>query len=190
MTRDWSQPEYLLTGTPRQKAAYLAVEKLQVLATLAGTTPVIVGTIPLDVDIETSDIDIILRVSNIPHITSLIRHAYGHHPEFTDGCQAINGLQTYVARFFAENFMIEIFAQDCPVHQQNAFVHLDVEYRLLQIGGEHARDAIRQLKRDGLKTEPAFAQYFGLDGDPYRTLIDLSRLDDDALRRIAVVRRS
>jgi Domain of unknown function (DUF4269) len=32
-----------------------------------------------------------------------------------------------------------------------------------------------------LKTEPAFARHFHLDGDPYQALLHLARLGDDEL---------
>jgi uncharacterized protein DUF4269 len=57
-----------------------------------------------------------------------------------------------------------------------------VEYRILHIAGDTTRQAIRDLKKEGLKTEPAFAQYFNLEGDPYQALIELENLDDDALK--------
>jgi len=39
------------------------------------------------------------------------------------------------------------------------------------------------LKVSGLKTEAAFARYFGLGGDQYETLLDLYEAGDEALRR-------
>lgn len=42
--------------------------------------------------------------------------------------------------------------------------------------------AIQQLKAVGLKTEPAFADYFGLSGDPYQAMLELESLTDDELR--------
>jgi hypothetical protein len=57
-----------------------------------------------------------------------------------------------------------------------------VEARLLVIGGEEARREIRRLKRCGLKTEPAFARYFQLAGDPFEVLLELSRLSEEELR--------
>ena len=65
---------------------------------------------------------------------------------------------------------------------QYAYRHMIVEARLLKIGGPAARPAIRRLKREGRKTEPAFAHYFDLEGDPYETLLELDGLDVDALR--------
>ena len=50
-----------------------------------------------------------------------------------------------------------------------------VEARLLELGGDPARQAIRRLKQSGLKTEPAFARYFQLEGDAYQ--VDLRLID-------------
>jgi hypothetical protein len=56
-----------------------------------------------------------------------------------------------------------------------------VEARLLALGGEEARVKIQELKRAGLKTEPAFAQYFQLAGNPYQALLHLAQRSDDEL---------
>ena len=77
-----------------------------------------------------------------------------------------------------------MFAQDVPVAGQFACLHLLVEDRLLRLASEAAREAIRQLKRDGLKTEPAFAHYFGLAGDPYEELARLAWAKEDELREV------
>ena len=79
-------------------------------------------------------------------------------------------------------FDFELFAQAIPVEQQHGYVHMLIEARLLDLFPE-AREAIRALKRDGLKTEPAFGQYFGIMGDPYAALLDLAALDDETLLR-------
>jgi hypothetical protein len=79
-------------------------------------------------------------------------------------------------------FPIQVFGQPRPVIEQNAYRHMVVEGRLLAIGGEKARQEIQRLKRNGLKTEPAFARYFNLQGDPYEVLLQLSRLNESELK--------
>lgn len=79
---------------------------------------------------------------------------------------------------------LEIFGQPLPVTEQNAYLHLLVEARLLSIGGERAKREIRRLKRAGLKTEPAFTRYFRFEGKPYQTLLQLSMLKDSELQAL------
>ena len=66
---------------------------------------------------------------------------------------------------------VEIVGMPIDSAQQRAYVHLMAEAKLLEQGGAQgsakARAAVRRLKRQSLKTEPAFAQYFGLKGAPY-----------------------
>lgn len=87
-----------------------------------------------------------------------------------------------MASFNYGEFTVEIFGQPRPVVKQNAYHHMIVEARLLAIGGEQARREIRRLKASGLKTEPAFARYFDLEGDPYEVLLQLASLSEDKLR--------
>ncbi|MDP4097618.1 DUF4269 domain-containing protein [Paenibacillus sp. P96] len=42
---------------------------------------------------------------------------------------------------------------------------------------------IRSMKRDGFKTEPAFAALLGLQGDPYEELLRMYSWSDEQLRR-------
>lgn len=56
-----------------------------------------------------------------------------------------------------------------------------VEKKLQEISGENTRKQIIKLKKLGLKTEPAFAKYFNLKGDPFDELLKLSRLNKEEL---------
>jgi hypothetical protein len=58
------------------------------------------------------------------------------------------------------------------------FTHSDI---ICEISGESARKQIIKLKKLGLKTEPAFAKYFNLKGDPFDELLKLSRLNKEEL---------
>jgi len=58
------------------------------------------------------------------------------------------------------------------------FTHSDI---ICEISGKSARKQIIKLKKLVLKTEPSFAKYFNLKGDPFDELLKLSRLNKKEL---------
>jgi hypothetical protein len=78
-----------------------------------------------------------------------------------------------------DGFEIEIFGQSIPTRQQFAYRHLIVEHNLLNRHGEKFRQRIIELKRQGWKTEPAFASALGLTGDPYTELLKFETNDSE-----------
>ena len=48
-----------------------------------------------------------------------------------------------------------------------------MEHRVLLAKGEEFRQEVINLKRQGWKTEPAFAKLLGLNGNPYEELLKL-----------------
>jgi hypothetical protein len=174
---------YLKRGNHRQRQAYAALHSLDIFNRLAEYSPVLAGTVPLSIDIFESDLDILCYAQDLDAFTDLLRELYGWKTNFELKTRAIRGVPAVMAGFEHAGFPIEIFTQAVPVEQQNGYRHMIIEYRLLALGGEEMAESIRQLKRNGLKTEPAFAQYLHLDGDPYQALLDLEKLDDAALQK-------
>jgi hypothetical protein len=181
----WKDITYLKTGNSRQQKAWCILQRLQVLRVLHNYEPVLVGTIPLGIDVSASDLDVICEVHDLAGFRRLVTRAFGRQAAFSSKRKEINALPTVVAKFQDRfsGFPIEIFGQPRPVTQQNAYRHMVIEARLLDWGGEPVRQEIQALKQAGLKTEPAFARYFNLAGDPYQVLLRLSRLDPQALRQ-------
>jgi hypothetical protein len=184
MQTDWRKIAYLAQGNSTQRKAYAVLHALGVFEILRAYDPVLVGTFPIDVDIETSDLDIICAVYDPAAFERAVTAAFGSCEGFRVERKTVEGVARVVADFFYAGFAIQMFGQPRAVEDQNGYRHMVVEARLLEIGGEAARDAIRRLKRAGLKSEPAFAHYFELDGDPYVALLELASLDEDELRRI------
>ncbi|MBI5650528.1 MAG: DUF4269 domain-containing protein [Chloroflexi bacterium] len=182
--QNWKDISYLLHGTPRQRQAYAALQNLRVMEILRAYSPVLVGTLPLDLDIAESDLDFLCAVYDHASFESQVRAAFAMQKNFALTRATINELPVVIAQFEFETFPFEIFGQPRPVAQQNGYRHLVVEARLLALGGDAARAAIRTLKRAGIKTEPAFARYFHLAGDPYQTLLELSNLSDAKLHQV------
>lgn len=184
---------YLRSGTPRQRGAYAALMRLRLFETLAPFGPLLAGTIPLDLDLPESDLDVLCEAPDLDAFAAAARAAFGHHEGFATHRAEYQGLPAAIVRFRAEGFAFELFGQPLPAREQQAFLHLVAEARLLEAAGADDRDAIRALKREGVKTEPAFAERFALPGDPYLTLRRLAAVADKEIAafasRAATIRR-
>lgn len=75
-----------------------------------------------------------------------------------------------ICNFQVESFPIEIFAQNKPTTQQNAYLHMMAEYKILKEKGEEFKQKIIDLKKKGIKTEPAFGMLLNLE-NPYEDLL-------------------
>ena len=181
MPQDWRDLTYLLHGTATQRAAYHALEALRVFAFLGAFDPILAGTIPLDIDVPGSDLDVVCYAADVEAFAQHLQNAFGHCDTFVLQHTVVDGLPTAIGQFTSWSFPIEIFGQPRPVMEQHAVCHMVVEERLLRHGGPEVRRQIRHLKGQGLKTEPAFAAVFGLPGDPYQTLLQLAELGEHEL---------
>jgi hypothetical protein len=175
---NWKDTRYLAAGTSQQRRTYAVLEELGILTTLGAFDPVVAGTIPLDIDLLDSDIDIICEVSlaDSQEFGQLLQSHYGHLPAFRLGHVVSRPAPALVASFCYAQVEIEVFGQALPTVQQYAFRHLVVEHAVLRAGGPAWRTAVRRLKEQGLKTEPAFAALLQLPGNAYEALLTLENL--------------
>lgn len=179
---NWRDLSYLLAGTPKQQAAWKAIAQTQVMNILQAYDPVLAGTIPLSIDIEGSDLDIICTSHDLDQFAADVGASFRNKEGYQETRLLMQDRQTSVISFYDAGFWFELFAQPLPVEQQNAYRHMVIEARLLELAGEIAYQEIRLLKRQGIKTEPAFARYFGIRGDdPYRALLELETLSTEEL---------
>ncbi|WP_202923397.1 DUF4269 domain-containing protein [Pontibacter pudoricolor] len=154
--------EYLKTGTPKQQEAYDVLTKYSIMEYLQPYSPILAGTIPIDVDIENSDLDIICYWQNADEFKiNLCKYFYGYKDiQIVD--KLVRDQRTIIANFKVSNFEIEIFGQNKPSQEQYAYRHMVIENYLLLSKGNQFRQTIRELKVQGFKTEPAFAYALGL----------------------------
>lgn len=163
--------QYLKTGTPRQQQAHQVLTETGVLEKLGDYTPLLAGTIPLAIDIETSDLDILCCWSHKHRFIDSLIHHFADEQNFAIQEKTMAGHETVLASFEAGGFPFEIFGQNRPVKLQEGYRHMIIEYELLRSRGAEFRNAVVALKKAGVKTEPAFAQLLGLEGDPYSALL-------------------
>ncbi len=171
---DFTDINYLKTGNARQRQAYQTLHEQAILEKLTGFDPILTGTIPIHIDIPTSDLDIVCYWTDKREFKETLEQGFAKERDFTLRETIINAQETLIANFKAGDFEIEIFGQNVPSQQQNAFKHLIIEHQLLLEKGEDFRKQIVALKLQGHKTEPAFAQLLQLKGDPYAALLNLA----------------
>lgn len=177
--------EPLRTGSARQRQAHAVLRELDLARALASFGPVLAGTLPLPIHTDASDLDVLCEVHDPAAFIRAATAAYGDRPGFACERCEVRGVPSTLIRFRAGDFDVELFGQPLPARRQHGYRHLRVEARLLALGGESAVAAIRELRRAGLKTEPAFARWLRLPGDdPYLAVLALEARSDDELARL------
>lgn len=169
---DFKNIDYLKNGNIRQQAAYKEIIRLHILTDLIEYNPILTGTIPIDIDIAESDLDIICECRNHKEFSNKIIDLYGKQKRFRIKTELYNGIKSTIAEFKGPTFNIEIFGQDIPTKEQNAYKHMMIEYKILKEKGKAFKNEIIKLKQNGMKTEPAFAQLLGIKGNPYNKLLN------------------
>lgn len=182
----WDDLSYLNRGSDRQRSAYQVLIGLDLFSILSEFDPVLAGTYPLGIETPESDLDILCHADDLDRFTHVVEAVYGDEDDFTVRQREKNDLPTVICNFRAARMSIELFAQPCPTEEQRAYRHLVAEARLLREGGEDALHAIRDLKMDGMKTEPAFGEYFCLDDDPYEVLLELADAPAEKISEVVV----
>ncbi|MEQ8287783.1 DUF4269 domain-containing protein [Thalassospira sp.] len=169
-----------------EKGAFVAesIIRNRIFENLANFNPVVAGTLPIAVDTVESDIDILCECSDLGAFKQIADHVFSGFDDYArhDRAPTRHVGQAVVARFTCDEIPFEIFATDCPTSEQFGFVHMVVEARILALLGDDFAQKVRALKQAGVKTEPAFAQILGLDGDPYITLAGLADLSPAELK--------
>ena len=163
--------EYLREGNNKQQRAHRTLVNYAVLQKLNEFDPRLVGTIPLDIDIEGSDLDIICCWKNKNRFIETVIESFADQREFLLSERKILNRETILATFLLDEFTVEIFGQNRPTKEQDAYRHMIAEYFILTQNDNHFRESIRKLKKEGLTTEEAFAKLLNLPGDPYLELL-------------------
>jgi len=159
---------YLKTGNEIQKRSYKILVQLNIMEYLGDYTPLLTGTIPIGIDIEGSDLDIICTVRDSQRFEDKITSEYGN----MEGYRVTRNEGNIVINFIFQGMEIELYGVDKPTDKQNAYRHMLVEARLLELGEEEFRNEIVRLKKEGIKTEPPFCKALGVDGNPYENMLD------------------
>lgn len=164
---------YLNSGNFRQQLAYKELIDLEIMRKLTTYNPLLAGTIPIEIDISTSDLDIVCHCEDVHQFSEKLIDLFGEQEGFSIQTKLVNKEPTTIANFQGKHFPIELFGQAIPSQKQDAFRHMLIEHQILQEKDSTFTQKIIHLKKSGVKTEPAFAQLLGLKGNPYQALLKL-----------------
>lgn len=178
---DWRKIDYLNCGTVVQKEVYNLLAELDIMNLLADYNPLLVGTIPLGIQVEGSDLDIICEVHDPAEFKALVVRCFGAMEGFASESREVQGIPRTKINFIAKGWPVELFGQPRRTELQNGYLHMIVEAEILAQMDDDFRERIILLKTSGWKTEPAFAKALGLEGDPYEALLELEKLPRSAL---------
>lgn len=168
MEIDFKNIAYLNAGNEVQKNTYRLINNYNILQQLQAYQPIVVGTIPININIEGSDVDIVLYTLDFNQIEAEL---YRDFSQFDDFQLERIGSNVIVCGFSIEGQLFELYATDRETEQQNGYLHMIKEYEIMQIMDEDFASEIRTLKKAGVKTEPAFCQLLQLHGNPYEELL-------------------
>ncbi|GAA0755735.1 DUF4269 domain-containing protein [Clostridium sartagoforme] len=175
MKKNFMNLDYLQFGNKKQQKAFKLLTNIKIFNILKKYNPILVGTIPIEIDIYGSDLDIICEVYNINEFEQLILKKFSSFNKFK--INKVND-EVLTVNFLIDDFEIELYAQNIKSTEQNGYKHMIIEDRILNLGGDLLKKKIIDLKENGLKTEPAFAKILNLKGNPYNELLKLEKLDD------------
>ena len=163
---------YLKNGNSKQQAAFQVLTKHKVLEKLVEFDPILVGTIPINIAIENSDLDIVCYWKDKSYFMEKSIYLFEKENRFSISEIVIDNQKSIVVNFFIDGFEIEIFGQNTPTELQNGYRHMVIEHQILRSRDENFRLDIIKLKESGIKTEPAFGLLLGLNGNVYQELLD------------------
>lgn len=170
---DFTTIDYLKFGSQTQQEIYHLLVKNGIFENLKDFSPILVGTFPIGIAIESSDLDIACYWREKNQFIAHLKNCFEDFENFHLQEQEVDTKPTIIAGFKLEGFEFEIFGQDIPVTAQFGYRHMIIEAKILEEKGDSFRQEIIELKKQGLKTEPAFAKLLGITGNPYLELLKL-----------------
>lgn len=163
--------DYLQFGNERQQLAFTAIKNLGIMESLIEYDPILCGTLPLGIDVKESDLDIIMEVHEFAPFAEKVEALVGKGENFQLKRRLIRNAPVIKANFIFSGFEFELFGQPSPVRKQYAYLHMVIEDLLIKKFPD-LKEKVWKLKMEGHKTEPAFCQVLGLEGDPYDALLN------------------
>lgn len=169
---------------------FSALKNSNILKDLKPFSPLVAGTFPLNLNITGSDVDILVSGNDLDSVKIILQGKFGTFSNFKYTEMRVQGKPTLLSSFSYQGIEFEIFAQELSSVKQRGYLHFLIEERLLKIGGDVFAEKVREVRKQGLKTEPAFVKVLGLTGDPYEELLVLQKKSNQELKAMIRAQRA
>jgi hypothetical protein len=164
--------QYLKYGNKKQKEVYRILSEHGIMIKLSEYSPILTGTIPINIDIKDSDLDITCHYKNKNQFINEVTEVFNVYHDFILKTTIKKGFETVISKFQIGKYEIEIFGQNRPTKEQESYRHMIIEDKILKLKGPDFRKKIIELKKQGIKTEPAFGILLKLGDNPYHELLN------------------
>lgn len=161
---------------------YSALKNSNILKILKPFSPLIAGTIPLNINVASSDLDILISADDLDLAKRVLTENFNNSLNFKSEEIFVKNELSLLMTFSYQGIDFEIFGQRIPTVKQQGYLHFLIEERLLKIGGNLFAQKIIQAKGQGFKTEPAFFKVLGLNGNSYEELLTIQKQSNSELR--------
>lgn len=176
-----SSLEYVI-NIEKSKSVINFLEKSNILESLASYKPLISGSYPLNIVTKDSDLDILFQSEKLSLFKKDVMTLFSDNDSLVIKEKKHQDISSLIISLRYKDLVVELFCQSKSVYKQQSNLHFLIEGRLLKIFPKVKKQII-QLKKNGIKTEPAFGEVFKLAA-PYKDLLKLQLLSDKELKTL------
>lgn len=100
--------DYLLHGNATQQHAYHTLQELRMLTVLQEYSPVLVGTVPIDIHIDDSDLNIICEAYHFTEFQAIVDHHFHRMSDYRYTSKLVEGTPRAVCTFHYNDWLIQL----------------------------------------------------------------------------------
>jgi len=104
--KDFTNINYLKRGNIKQQNSYKVLKELDIFNVLRKFNPILVGTIPINIDIENSDLDIVCEVYDFKEFQKIVEDRYSMFSKFHISNNSTDNETILTVNFYVEDIEI------------------------------------------------------------------------------------
>lgn len=102
---------YLEKGTPLQRKSYALIHNHQIMQALHEFNPILIGTIPIDIAVWNSDLDIACEVYDLDKFERKCHENFEKHNGYSFKVETVRGIEVGIANFKIDDMLLEVYGE-------------------------------------------------------------------------------